>query len=77
MGIRFRRRIKLAPGLNLNLSGSGLSLSAGPRGASMTFGGRRGAYLNTGIPGTGLYTRERVGAVRTSLTADFLVFRSD
>lgn len=62
MGIRFRKRIKLAPGLHLNLSGSGLSMSAGPRGASMTFGGRGGTYMNTGIPGTGLYSRERFGA---------------
>jgi hypothetical protein len=62
MGIRFRKRIKLAPGLHLNLSGSGLSMSAGPRGASMTFGGRGGTYMNTAIPGTGLYSRERVGA---------------
>lgn len=62
MGIRFRKRIKLAPGLHLNLSGSGLSLSTGPRGASMTFGGRGGTYMNAGIPGSGLYTRERVGA---------------
>jgi hypothetical protein len=62
MGIRFRKRIKLAPGLHLNLSGSGLSLSAGPHGASMTFGGRGGTYMNAGIPGTGLYARERVGA---------------
>lgn len=65
MGVRFRRRIKLAPGLHLNLSGSGLSLSAGPRGASMTFGGRRGTYMNTGIPGSGLYMRERVGAAQS------------
>lgn len=62
MGVRFRKRIKLAPGLHLNLSGSGLSLSAGPRGASMTFGGRGGTYMNAGIPGSGLYMRERVGA---------------
>ena len=68
MAIRFRRRIKLAPGLHLNVSGSGLSVSAGPRGASMTFGGRRGAYMNTGIPGTGLYARQRVGATARSLS---------
>jgi|JI10StandDraft_1071094.scaffolds.fasta_scaffold18021_2 hypothetical protein len=68
MAIRFRRRIKLAPGLHLNVSGSGLSLSAGPRGASMTFGGRRGAYMNTGIPGTGLYARQRVGATAQPLS---------
>jgi hypothetical protein len=68
MAIRFRRRIKLAPGLHLNVSGSGLSLSAGPRGASMTFGGRRGAYMITGIPGTGLYARQRVGATAQPLS---------
>ena len=62
MAIRFRRRIKLAPGFHLNLSGSGLSVSAGPKGSSVTLGGRGGAYLNAGIPGTGIYTRERVGA---------------
>ena len=61
MGIRFRKRIRLAPGLHLNLSGRGLSLSAGPRGASMTFGSK-GTYLNAGIPGSGLYARERIGA---------------
>lgn len=27
----------------------------------MTFGGRGGTYMNTGIPGTGLYARQRVG----------------
>jgi len=59
MGLRFRRSIKLAPGVRLNFSGSGMSLRAGPRGASISFG-RRGAYLNTGIPGAGLYARERL-----------------
>jgi len=62
MGLRFRKRIRLAPGLHLNVSGGGLSLSVGPRGASMTFGGRGGTYMNAGLPGTGLYTRERIGA---------------
>jgi hypothetical protein len=59
MGVRFRRSLKLAPGIRLNLSGSGASLRVGPRGASVSFG-RRGTYLNTGIPGTGLYARERL-----------------
>jgi hypothetical protein len=60
MALRFRRSIKLAPGLRLNLSGSGASLTAGPRGASVNFGSR-GTFLNTGIPGTGLYSRSRLG----------------
>lgn len=68
MALRFRRRITLAPGLRMNLSGSGISFSAGPRGASMSFG-KRGTYLNTGIPGTGLYSRERLGSSPGSLAA--------
>lgn len=59
MGLRFRRSIRLAPGLRLNFSTSGASLSVGPRGLSATFGSR-GTYLNAGIPGTGLYTRSRL-----------------
>lgn len=43
----------------MNLSGSGVSWSLGPRGASVGIG-RRGTYLNSGIPGTGLYARQRL-----------------
>lgn len=67
MAIRFRRSIKLAPGLRMNLSGSGVSWTLGPRGTSVGIG-RRGTYLNSGIPGTGLYSRQRLsdgsGSVR-------------
>lgn len=59
MGVRFRRRIRIAPGIYLNLSGSGVSASVGPRGASLTFG-RQGVHSNLGIPGTGLYSRDRI-----------------
>lgn len=61
MGIRFRRSVKLAPGIRMNFSGSGMSWTLGPRGASVGIG-KRGTYLNTGIPGTGFYARERIGA---------------
>jgi hypothetical protein len=53
MGLRFRQRIKLAPGLNLNIGLGGLSLSAGVRGASVTMR-KRGLRGNVGIPGSGL-----------------------
>ena len=59
MALRFRRSIKLAPGVRMNLSGSGVSWSLGPRGSSVGIG-HRGTYLNTGIPGTGLYSRQRL-----------------
>ncbi|RLC08862.1 MAG: DUF4236 domain-containing protein, partial [Deltaproteobacteria bacterium] len=40
MSFRFWRRIKIAPGVTLNLSKSGGSLSFGPRGAKFTVGSR-------------------------------------
>lgn len=53
MGIRFRRSIKVAPGVKLNLGKNGVSVSAGVRGARMTVG-KTGSRITTGIPGTGL-----------------------
>lgn len=61
MGIRFRRRVKICPGLYINFSTSGASLTAGIPGASVNFGAK-GTYLNAGIPGTGLYARERISS---------------
>src|ERR1019366_8305551 len=60
MALRFRRRVKLLPGVHVNISRSGISTSVGVRGASLTFG-KRGTYANTGLPGTGISWRSRVG----------------
>ena len=54
MAFRFWRRIKIAPGVTLNLSKSGGSLSFGPRGAKFTIGSR-GKRATVGLPGTGLF----------------------
>lgn len=56
MGFRFRRSIRLAPGIRFNLSSRGLSATVGPRDASINVG-PRGTYANVGIPGTGLTSR--------------------
>jgi hypothetical protein len=52
--LRFWRRTRVAPGVNLNWSKSGPSVSVGPRGAKVTVG-RRGLRRSIGIPGTGLF----------------------
>lgn len=57
---RFYRRVRIFPGLSVNLSKSGPSLTVGVRGAHMTFG-RRGVTRTVGIPGTGLYYTSRTG----------------
>jgi tetratricopeptide (TPR) repeat protein len=54
MSFRFWRRIRIAPGVTLNLSKSGGSLSFGPRGAKFTIG-PRGKRATMGIPGTGFF----------------------
>ncbi len=53
MGFRYRRSIRLAKGLRINLSKSGPSLSVGGRGLAGNFG-PRGTRATVGLPGTGL-----------------------
>jgi hypothetical protein len=59
MAWSYRKRIKIIPGVHLNLSKSGISTSIGVKGASITFGSK-GTHLNTSIPGTGLYNRQKL-----------------
>jgi hypothetical protein len=59
MSFRFRRSVRLLPGVRLNFSKSGVSASFGIRGASVTVG-KSGTHLNLGIPGTGLSYRTRL-----------------
>lgn len=66
--MRFRKSIKLAPGIRMNLSGSGVGWTLGPRGASVGIGSR-GTFFNAGIPGTGLSHRQLLaGPSRTAST---------
>ena len=45
MALFFRKRIKILPGVTLNLSKSGVSATVGRKGASVSVG-KRGTYLN-------------------------------
>lgn len=53
MSFRFRKSVKIAPGVRLNLSKSGVSTSLGTRGATVNIG-KKGVRSTVGIPGTGL-----------------------
>ncbi len=53
MPIRFRRTLKIAPGVKLNFSKSGVSTTVGPKGFHFTFG-KRGVRRTMTIPGTGV-----------------------
>lgn len=57
--MRFRKSVKICPGVRVNFSKSGVSTSFGGRGGSVTVG-KKGTYVNYGIPGTGIYNREKI-----------------
>lgn len=57
--MRFRKSVKLAPGVRINLSKSGISTTLGRRGASVTIGGR-GRHATAKRPGTGIRSSPRL-----------------
>lgn len=59
MGLNFRKRVSILPGLTLNFGKRGTSVTVGKRGASLNFS-KRGTYANVGIPGTGISYREQL-----------------
>lgn len=69
MGWRFRKYITIFPGVRLNFSKSGVSLTIGTKGASVNVC-EDGAYLNTSIPGTGLYNRQKIYSPKDNKGSD-------
>lgn len=61
MGLRFKKTIKIAEGLNLNLSSSGISFSGKKGGATFTTGSS-GTYVGYGLSGTGLSYRKKISS---------------
>ena len=73
MGFRFRRRLRLFPGLSINFSKQGLSsLSIGRPGASINVPLARdgGTRTTVGIPGTGLSWTEEASSKPSQPSAD-------
>lgn len=61
MAIRFRKSIKLAPGLKLNLNKKGVSLTVGGKYARVTTGSR-GTTISGSAPGTGLSYQHKISS---------------
>jgi hypothetical protein len=53
MPIRFRRTFKIFPGVKINVSKGGISVTAGVRGAKLNFS-KHGVRQTIGLPGSGL-----------------------
>jgi hypothetical protein len=58
---RYRKTVRIAPGIRLNFTNRGMSATLGPRGSSVSFS-RRGTYVNQRVPFLGLSRRIKVGA---------------
>jgi len=64
--MRFRKTLSICKGVKLNLSKSGVSCTVGGKGISLNLG-KSGVFLNTSIPGTGLYDRKKlIGGKKSS-----------
>lgn len=61
MGLRFRKSVKIAPGIRLNFNKKSTSVSFGGKGATYTVNSTGKKTTSVGIPGTGLYYTESVG----------------
>ncbi|MCR6653688.1 MAG: DUF4236 domain-containing protein [Cellvibrionaceae bacterium] len=59
MGFRFRKSIKIMPGVRVNMGLRGGSVTLGGRGASVNIG-KRGINARYSIPGTGISYSERI-----------------
>ncbi|QHS62894.1 DUF4236 domain-containing protein [Chitinophaga agri] len=59
MAWSYRKRIKIIPGVHLNISRKGISTTIGVKGASLNIG-PGGTYLNTSIPALGIRNRQRL-----------------
>ncbi|MCE9798122.1 MULTISPECIES: DUF4236 domain-containing protein [Enterobacterales] len=72
MGFKFRQRIKIAPGIHINIGKTGItSASIGKAGATLNVG-KKGVKATAGIPGTGLsYTSGNLLAGQKNSTGKY------
>lgn len=65
MGLRFRKSMKIAPGVRVNFGKKSTSVSFGGKGARYTVSSSGRKTASVGIPGTGLSYVESVGGNKT------------
>lgn len=70
MGIYFRKRKNIAPGVNLNVSNSSAGVSLGGKGLHVSTNTNGTKSMSASIPGTGLYTRKTFAKNKSSSAAN-------
>lgn len=61
MGFRFRKSIKIAPGVRLNIGKKSAGISVGGKAGGLSFNTRSGVRSRVSIPGTGISYSTKVG----------------
>lgn len=61
MGLRFRKSVKIAPGVKLNFNKKSTSVSIGGKHGGVTFNSKRGVTARTSLPGTGISYTQKIG----------------
>lgn len=69
MAFKFQKRIKVLPGVRVNLSKSGVSTSVGGKGATVNLR-RAKTKVTLGIPGTGLSHSTETGSRKKTAPAE-------
>lgn len=65
MGWRFRKRVKIAPGVNMNISQRGLGMSVGGKYGRVSVSPTGRVTGTQSIPGTGLYHQQTLTAPKS------------
>lgn len=60
MAFKFRRTLKIAPGLRLNLTHRGVSARVGTKGAGYTVNANGQQHISAGLPGSGVHISKQV-----------------
>lgn len=71
MGLRYRKQIKVAPGVKLNISKSGVSTSVGKRGATVNLSSK-GTRATVGIPDSGISYSKQLTTKKQNASASNL-----
>jgi hypothetical protein len=64
MAFRFRRTMKIAPGVRVNFTHRGVSARIGPRGLGYTVNVNGRQHVSAGIPGSGIHVSEQIKPTR-------------
>lgn len=70
MGVRYRKSIKIAPGIKLNLNKKSVGVSIGGKYGGVSFNSRTGARARVSAPGTGLSYSTKISGTKSTSKAE-------